>query len=410
MYIATPDGAPVGEEFIDNVKNQLDEAYEKVGSEVEGLESDDSMGNLLAKHFQENIESNEDPALARAAFDALLKEERINTACEDLNQLSARGWNSFADSKGDNMINLKYGYGKIVSELEKIVGSDKIHLQEPVTKINYSGSQVEITTKKGVYNAKCVLVTIPLGVLKENHQSLFEPQLADNKSGAIERLGYGLVNKFFIVFERNVFEDNSQGLQILWKEGIDIELQSVKKHRITTEFYKTFNSYEVAPTMKNVLYTFLYGENALFSEKLSDQALIDLFTEILAKGFPQIKLPRIKQLVRSKWGTNPYARGAYAHIKLGSSAQDVEALLEPIDNKVFFAGEGTSVDFISTVHGAYATGKREAALIISALQNGPTEEAAEAEVPEGEPEQAEEQQEEEGGNEEEGNEEEGDEE
>jgi monoamine oxidase len=285
-----------------------------------------------------------------------------------LDDLSRKGWNAFTDSKGHNMINLKHGYGQVVTELEKIVGSEKIRLQEPVIKINYSESQVEITTKKNVYNAKCVLVTIPLGVLKKNHSSIFDPQLPEDKIHCIEELDLCQVNKFFIVFEYNVFDDDSKGLQIIWEEGTNIDLQSVNKHKIENEFYKTFTSYDVSPTMKNVLCTSLYGENALYSESLSDQALTDVLSEIFAKCFPEIQLPAIKQVVRSKWDSNPYTLGACSFVPPHFNTTDFDDFRTPIENKLFFAGEGTSSSYRSTVHGAYASGKCEAASIINAIQ------------------------------------------
>lgn len=73
---------------------------------------------------------------------------------------------------------------------------------------------------------------------------------------------------------------------------------------------------------------------------------------------------------------------------MGASVSDIEALAEPLvkrayviffnlidkklnilkDSKVFFAGEATSSNFVSTVHGAYQSGIREARNIIGTIQ------------------------------------------
>jgi monoamine oxidase len=51
------------------------------------------------------------------------------------------------------------------------------------------------------YRAEAVLVTVPLGVLKENVIT-FDPPLPEEKQSAIERLGFGNLNKVFSPFFR----------------------------------------------------------------------------------------------------------------------------------------------------------------------------------------------------------------
>ncbi len=46
---------------------------------------------------------------------------------------------------------------------------------------------------------------------------------------------------------------------------------------------------------------------------------------------------------------DPLFRGAYSYIALGSSPDDMEALGEPVDDVLFFAGEATSKDHAATV-------------------------------------------------------------
>lgn len=62
---------------------------------------------------------------------------------------------------------------------------------------------VEVTVENGEdskpesienYRAEAVLVTVPLGVLKENVIT-FDPPLSEEKQSAIERLGFGNLNK-----------------------------------------------------------------------------------------------------------------------------------------------------------------------------------------------------------------------
>jgi hypothetical protein len=59
-----------------------------------------------------------------------------------------------------------------------------------------------------------------------------------------------------------------------------------------------------------------------------------------------------------------WTRGAYSHLKPGGTPRDRVTLGEPA-GRVHFAGEGTMLYFPDSVHGAYLSGKREAARILT---------------------------------------------
>ncbi|OUE09409.1 hypothetical protein CMsap09_10735 [Clavibacter michiganensis] len=71
-------------------------------------------------------------------------------------------------------------------------------------------------------------------------------------------------------------------------------------------------------------------------------------------------LPEPIAFARSDWTGDPFARGSGSFLRPGASAADREALARPVDDRVFFAGEATSVDRPGTVAGAYASGLRAA--------------------------------------------------
>ncbi|MFT7453209.1 MAG: monoamine oxidase, partial [Patescibacteria group bacterium] len=51
----------------------------------------------------------------------------------------------------------------------------------------------------------------------------------------------------------------------------------------------------------------------------------------------------------------------------GTRSSDFEEFEEPIDNKLFFAGEHTNRDYRGTVHRAYESGIREAKKVADLL-------------------------------------------
>lgn len=56
------------------------------------------------------------------------------------------------------------------------------------------------------YRAQAVLVTVPLGVLKENVIQ-FDPPLPEDKRSAIERVGFGNLNKVNLQLRRKYLND-----------------------------------------------------------------------------------------------------------------------------------------------------------------------------------------------------------
>lgn len=74
---------------------------------------------------------------------------------------------------------------------------------------------------------------------------------------------------------------------------------------------------------------------------------------------------------RSKWSSNPHFLGSYSYYSLkcdalGASTIDLaEPILDDVSKPIIqFAGEETNAHYYSTVHGAVATGWREAERLI----------------------------------------------
>lgn len=57
------------------------------------------------------------------------------------------------------------------------------------------------------YRAEAILVTVPLGVLKENVIT-FDPPLPEEKQSAIDRLGFGNLNKVVLCFDKVFWDAN----------------------------------------------------------------------------------------------------------------------------------------------------------------------------------------------------------
>ena len=231
MYYACQDGMKIDDDDVEAIFDQLENIFDKIEDEAEKMEYDEdrSIGEMVEINFntylnklklQKNLK-NEKIEIIKAILKARLKEEQIQNACEDLNKLSAIGWNEYTECDGDDMINLKFGYGQLIQHLASNIPPDKILLNHIVTKIQWPNDSskddfqnhvVIVTTynpqdktESHYYGYQC-LCTMSLGFLKENYKDLFEPPLPKNKVIAIENLGFGVVNKLFLVFQNPLFQ------------------------------------------------------------------------------------------------------------------------------------------------------------------------------------------------------------
>ena len=74
---------------------------------------------------------------------------------------------------------------------------------------------------------------------------------------------------------------------------------------------------------------------------------------------------RLKPIRVHCWRSDPFALGAYSYASPGNA--DCRATLaEPVDDRLFFAGEACSRHDFSTAHGGYLTGVAAAEQVIAA--------------------------------------------
>jgi len=75
-------------------------------------------------------------------------------------------------------------------------------------------------------------------------------------------------------------------------------------------------------------------------------------------------IPEPSRFLISRWSKDENTYGAYSYIPLGMDASLYDDMASSVADTVFFAGEATNREHHSTVHGAYLSGKREAAKIV----------------------------------------------
>jgi lysine-specific histone demethylase 1 len=280
----------------------------------------------------------------------------LEYACaNDLNNVSMCHWDQddTHDFSGAHCL-LPNGYSSLLSELAAPL--DIVH-DAPVQRIEYhvpraDGEGVRVTSRDGrEFEADCVLVTVPLGVLKSGAIE-FQPALPEWKTESVQRLGFGLLNKVVMRFE-----------SVFWNAELDIwgTLQAENSHPASRGKYYIFWNLE-ACMHQPVLIALVSGSSAYRAEMEDPKSLVDGAVQRLRAIYGE-SVPDPIHYECTAWHADEFARGTYSYVGIGATGEDYDVLARPIDNQVFFAGEATWRTNPATVAGAALSGLRAAAVI-----------------------------------------------
>ncbi|KAM9486234.1 spermine oxidase isoform 1-T3 [Clarias gariepinus] len=229
-----------------------------------------------------------------------------------------------------------------------------------------------------IIKADHVIVTVSLGVLKQQARTMFEPALPKPKLGAIERLGFGTVDKIFLCFSQRFWPEDCAGIQLVWNEGPEDKTvySNRKEDEIWKEtWFKKICGFDAVARHPTVLCGWITGREAIHMETLQDREIGDVCVRLL-RSFTGWSVPDVSQVLISRWGHDPHVLGSYTFIPHWvNGVKEHEALASPLpccsqvpESKplqVLFAGEATHVNFYTTTHGAYLSGIREAQRLIN---------------------------------------------
>jgi monoamine oxidase len=343
---------------------ETDDASLKIYSSADGSEIDEEMAQtrftesyepLLERITEEALNTNPDISVRAMAdrlqpgyFDDLLNQYMMTSYLEfdyggPVEELSAKNFQSDERFPGKDVLFLG-GYDAIVNHVKTELN---ILYSKVVNRIEYAESGVKVTTADGSnYEAKYVIVTVPLGVLKRNTIT-FAPALDTARVELINRMKMGYINKVFLVWD-NAFWDPT--LQYF---GYTDPVKGKYPYFLN---YRTFSDI-------NCLVTFGFGNYGLTLESLTDAQIKDEVLVTLRKIFGN-DVPEPKRVVVTRWNNDPFSYGAYSFAAVGTTRDDFSNLGEPVMNRLLFAGEHTSADYRATVHSAWLSGQREASRII----------------------------------------------
>jgi monoamine oxidase len=261
--------------------------------------------------------------------------------------LSGRFWDEEESWDGDNCF-LVDSYQPILETLTKNID---IKLNNVVKKIELNENQLIVSTDQSTYYADAVIVTVPLGVLK-NKKIKFIPPLPDYKQNAIDRLEMGVFNIISLKFSDAFWPNDYHAMYF----------SQFDKSSVSVFF--NLHSFIKLP----ILLGYSGGERAKTIEKLDDKEIVEKTMENFRQVYGN-DIPEPQSYVISRWSSDPFSFGSYSFIPTGAQSEDYESISKSISDRIFFAGEATSIKHPATTHGAYLSGIREAEAIIKVFQN-----------------------------------------
>lgn len=245
---------------------------------------------------------------------------------------------------GDAMI--AGGYAQLPEVLAE--GLD-VRLGAAVTAVSWADDGVLVQTAAESFEADAVIITVPLGVLQSGAIAV-DPPLPEAHQAAIDGLGMGVLNKVFLQFDEVFWDDTVDWIGIVPPAGADPWVDWV-----------TVGRADDVP----VLLGFAASDLGRRVDAMSDEQVVASALTTLRSAYPSAPEP-IDALV-TRWGADEFARGSYSFAAVGSDPEMRDDLAAPVGERVYLAGEATSREHPSTVHGALLSGRRAAENVLGDL-------------------------------------------
>lgn len=284
------------------------------------------------------------------------------------NKLSLGGWDLDAGNEWEGKHTMVMGgYQQVPRGLLNCPQPLNVRKKSNVRRIAYSPGETTSTSKiesedGEVIEADYIISTVPLGVLKQRDIQ-FEPPLPEWKTGAIQRIGFGVLNKVVLVYEEPFWDQSRDIFGTLPNPSNRFSLAQKDYFAHRGRFFQWFNCSKTSglPT----LVALMAGEAAFYTERTSDRELIEEATKVLKSVFGS-SVPNPVEAVVTRWKQDQYARGSYSYTGPNFKPDDYDHMARPIGN-LFFAGEHTCGTHPATVHGAYISGLRAASEVLDAM-------------------------------------------
>jgi monoamine oxidase len=299
-------------------------------------------GGSLATAVNDAATSEELSDTDRAQLAFYITTEIENEYAANADQLSATTFDKgdYASGEQDTVTS---GYDALPRLLANGL---EIVLNTPVTAIARRDNTVVVQAGSRSFEGPAAIVTVPLGVLKSGAVT-FDPPLPDGHARAVNALGFGALSKSYFRFSRRTWNVENAFYQFIGRQP-----------GLWSQWFT------LSSAAGPIVLAFNAGERGRSVESSSPKELMTSALPIARQLFGDVSPVEVRT---SNWTVDPYARGTYSFHAPGSGLEDRRRLQEPIDDRLYLAGEAVGVNNPATVTGAVVSGRYAAGQLMHRL-------------------------------------------
>ncbi|MFG1375617.1 flavin monoamine oxidase family protein [Xanthobacter autotrophicus] len=241
------------------------------------------------------------------------------------------------------------GYGALVLAAAGVL---PVALDCPVSRIDRSGARLRIETAQGSLTCHKVIVTVSTAVIASGRLA-FAPALPPDMAEAFAALPLGFAEKVALAFEEDVFGVPERTAL----DAIDLDHPA-----------RAGASALLKPGGAPAALVHVAGPEAQAIAADGEGALVAFALDVLGAAFGAGLKTKVKRSRVTRWADMPYIGGAYSCALPGRAGLRAR-LHEPLERRIFFAGEALGREAFSTCHGAHLSGLAAAEAVLAALKS-----------------------------------------
>jgi monoamine oxidase len=231
----------------------------------------------------------------------------------------------------------RQGFGALLAKL----GADlPVQLNVPVARMQSARNGVEIETARGRITARAAIVTVSNGVLGAD-KIKFTPELPPRHRDAIAKLSLGSYDHVALELKGNPLQ--LQNDDLVFEKAAGARTAALLANVSGTPLAMV----EIAGKLGREL------------AQAGETAMVDFATGWLAGLYGADVKKAIGRTHATRWAAEPWALGAFSAAAPGGQGGR-KVLMEPVRERLFFAGEAVHETLWGTVGGAWESGERAA--------------------------------------------------
>jgi len=238
--------------------------------------------------------------------------------------------------------------------LEPLGAGATVELNTRVTNIAYGEEGVQVTVVNAdnttsTLGADYVISTFSVGVLQDQHSTLFSPPLTPTYQNSLFQFPMSAYLKIYIRFPTRFwgkvflynYADERRGYFPLWQN-----MEAKGYYSLVADDY-------------HVLMATVTGEEALRLERLSDADILEEAVEVLRNMWS--KVPDATGIHVHRWNSDPLFRGSKTSYPVGITTAAHVKLQTPLEGsggRVYVSGDAMHPTLSGYVHGALEQGRQ----------------------------------------------------